>query len=125
MHWLSALQYMDIKSYLPNDILTKVDRMSMAHSIEARVPLLDHKFVEFAATIPPEMKLKGNDNQVHIQKGDGRHFAERHSVSAEARFCRPFRPLVPRATRVFTSAICSCREKVSSEAFSERHISSD
>src|SRR5438552_15891106 len=59
MHWLSALQYLDIKNYLPNDILTKVDRMSMAHSIEARVPLLDHKFVEFAATIPPELKLKG------------------------------------------------------------------
>jgi asparagine synthase (glutamine-hydrolysing) len=59
VHWLSALQYLDIKNYLPNDILTKVDRMSMAHSIEARVPLLDHKLVEFAATIPPELKLKG------------------------------------------------------------------
>ena len=58
-HWLSSLQYFDIKSYLPNDILTKVDRMSMAHSIEAREPLLDHKFVEFAATIPPELKIKG------------------------------------------------------------------
>jgi asparagine synthase (glutamine-hydrolysing) len=59
MHWLSALQYLDIKNYLPNDIMTKVDRMSMAHSIEAREPLLDHKFIEFAATIPPELKLKG------------------------------------------------------------------
>ncbi|MBI4475299.1 MAG: 7-cyano-7-deazaguanine synthase, partial [Acidobacteria bacterium] len=58
-HWLSSLQYMDLKSYLPNDILTKVDRMSMAHSIEARVPLLDHKLVEFAATIPANLKLKG------------------------------------------------------------------
>jgi len=57
-HWLSALQYWDLNSYLPLDILTKVDRMSMAHSIEARVPLLDHKLVEFAATIPPELKLR-------------------------------------------------------------------
>src|SRR5439155_598492 len=57
--WLSALQYLDLKSYLPLDILTKVDRMSMAHSIEARVPLLDHKLVEFAATIPPELNLRG------------------------------------------------------------------
>jgi asparagine synthase (glutamine-hydrolysing) len=56
--WLSALQYLDLKSYLPLDILTKVDRMSMAHSIEARVPLLDHKLVEFAATIPPKLKLR-------------------------------------------------------------------
>ena len=57
--WLSALQYQDLKSYLPLDILTKVDRMSMAHSIETRVPLLDHKLVEFAATIPPEFQLRG------------------------------------------------------------------
>jgi asparagine synthase (glutamine-hydrolysing) len=57
-HWLSALQYMDLKHYLPLDILTKVDRMSMAHSIEARVPLLDHKLVEFAATIPPDLQIR-------------------------------------------------------------------
>jgi asparagine synthase (glutamine-hydrolysing) len=56
-NWLSALQRLDMKNYLPLDILTKVDRMSMAHSIETRVPLLDHKLVEFAATIPPELNL--------------------------------------------------------------------
>ena len=55
--WLSNIQYMDIKNYLPLDILTKVDRMSMANSLEARVPLLDHKLVEFAATIPAEMRI--------------------------------------------------------------------
>jgi asparagine synthase (glutamine-hydrolysing) len=56
--WLAALQYLDLRSYLPLDILTKVDRMSMAHSLEARVPLLDHKVVEFASTIPPELRLR-------------------------------------------------------------------
>jgi asparagine synthase (glutamine-hydrolysing) len=66
-HWLSALQYLDFKHYLPLDVLTKVDRMSMAHSIEARVPLLDHKLVEFAATIPPELKLQGGSTK-HIFK---------------------------------------------------------
>ena len=57
-HWLSAAQYLDLKHYLPLDILTKVDRMSMAHSIETRVPLLDHRLVEFAATIPPELQMR-------------------------------------------------------------------
>jgi asparagine synthase (glutamine-hydrolysing) len=57
-HWLSSLQHLDVKAYLPLDILTKVDRMSMAHSIEARVPLLDHELLEFAATIPPDLALR-------------------------------------------------------------------
>ncbi len=66
-HWLSALQYFDIKTYLPLDILTKVDRMSMANSLEARVPLLDHKLVEFAATIPPQLRLRDGSAK-HIFK---------------------------------------------------------
>ena len=57
-HWLTKLQSLDLQRYLPLDILTKVDRMSMAHSIETRVPLLDHELVEFAATIPPELRLR-------------------------------------------------------------------
>jgi asparagine synthase (glutamine-hydrolysing) len=66
-HWLSAVQFLDIKNYLPLDILTKVDRMSMANSLEARVPLLDHKLVEFAMTIPPDLRLH-NGSTKHIFK---------------------------------------------------------
>jgi asparagine synthase (glutamine-hydrolysing) len=67
-HWLSAIQEHNLKHYLPLDILTKVDRMSMAHSLEARVPLLDHKLVEFAATIPPEWCLRdGNTKYIFKQ----------------------------------------------------------
>jgi asparagine synthase (glutamine-hydrolysing) len=57
--WISAVQYGDLQNYLPLDILTKVDRMTMAHSLEARPPLLDHKLVEFAATIPSRLRLRG------------------------------------------------------------------
>jgi len=55
--WLAQALRLDLDQYLPLDILTKVDRMSMAHAIEARVPLLDHHVVEVAAMIPPELKL--------------------------------------------------------------------
>lgn len=71
-HWLSALQYLDLQHYLPLDILTKVDRMSMAHSLEARVPLLDYKLVEFAATIPPDFLLQGQSGKLlfkHAMRG--------------------------------------------------------
>jgi asparagine synthase (glutamine-hydrolysing) len=67
-HWLSNLQGLDVNTYLPLDILTKVDRMSMAHSIETRVPLLDHKLVEFAATIPPEMNLRGGTTKYILKR---------------------------------------------------------
>ncbi|HWQ35061.1 MAG TPA: asparagine synthase (glutamine-hydrolyzing) [Blastocatellia bacterium] len=56
---LDRLLCLDSKTYLPGDILTKVDRMSMAHSVEARAPLLDHKLIEFALTIPASLKLRG------------------------------------------------------------------
>jgi asparagine synthase (glutamine-hydrolysing) len=62
-HWLSAIQYLDLKTYMPQDILTKVDRMSMAHSLEVRPPLLDHELVELAATIPPELALSGGSGK--------------------------------------------------------------
>ncbi|MFH0809605.1 MAG: asparagine synthase (glutamine-hydrolyzing) [Pseudomonadota bacterium] len=54
---LNRMLYVDSRLYLPNDMLVKVDRMTMAHGLEARVPFLDHKVVEFCASVPKELKL--------------------------------------------------------------------
>ena len=64
---LARVQYADIKTYLPGDILTKVDRASMANSLEVRVPVLDHPFVEWAAGVPSRLKLKGREGK-HVFK---------------------------------------------------------
>jgi asparagine synthase (glutamine-hydrolysing) len=60
---LSRIQYVDIKTYLPDDILTKVDRASMAVSLEVRAPMLDHVFMELVARIPSSLKLRGRETK--------------------------------------------------------------
>jgi asparagine synthase (glutamine-hydrolysing) len=65
---LSRAQYADLKIWLPGDILTKVDRTSMAVSLEAREPLLDHRLVEFAASLPPRMRLRGGGGKWLMKK---------------------------------------------------------
>jgi asparagine synthase (glutamine-hydrolysing) len=60
---LSRAQYADLKIWLPGDILTKVDRTSMAVSLEAREPLLDHRLVEFAARVPAGLRLRGGSGK--------------------------------------------------------------
>ncbi|MEZ5426394.1 MAG: asparagine synthase (glutamine-hydrolyzing) [Pyrinomonadaceae bacterium] len=62
------LLYLDSKTYLPGDILTKVDRMSMAASLEARVPLLDQKLIDYVTRIPAEFKLKGLETKYIFKK---------------------------------------------------------
>ena len=65
---LSKVLYTDIKAYLPGDILVKVDRMSMANSLEVRAPLLDYKVVEYAARIPSKLKLSEYGDKKYILK---------------------------------------------------------
>jgi len=73
---LAQQQYVDIKTYLVDNILVKVDRMSMAASIEARVPLLDHRIVEFALSLPPHYKLRRGRTKLILQRAMRGHLPE-------------------------------------------------
>jgi len=66
--YASTLQYLDIHCYLPEDILTKVDRTSMAVSLESRVPLLDHVLMEYVATMPTSLKLRDGVGKVILKR---------------------------------------------------------
>jgi asparagine synthase (glutamine-hydrolysing) len=65
---LERLLFLDSKTYLPGDILVKVDRMSMANSLETRAPLLDHHLIEFAQTIPASFKLRGLETKYILKR---------------------------------------------------------
>jgi asparagine synthase (glutamine-hydrolysing) len=75
---LSQLQYLDTKTYLPADVLTKVDRMSMLNSLEIRVPLLDHVVAEYASRLPVRFKLRNGEKKYIL-----RRLAERLGVPRE------------------------------------------
>ena len=70
---LSRAQYADLTIWLPGDILTKVDRTSMAVSLEAREPLLDHRLVEFAARVPPGLRIKGGEGKWLMKQAMARY----------------------------------------------------
>jgi asparagine synthase (glutamine-hydrolysing) len=67
-HYLDQASYVDIKTWLADDILVKVDRATMAHSLEARAPLLDHTLMEFAASLPADWKLNGTTTKYLLKK---------------------------------------------------------
>jgi len=70
---LALVQYLDLKTYLVGDINTKVDRASMAHSLEVREPLMDHPLVEWLASLPSSLKLRGQEGKYLLKKAMEAH----------------------------------------------------
>ncbi|MBM3264721.1 MAG: asparagine synthase (glutamine-hydrolyzing) [candidate division Zixibacteria bacterium] len=88
---LNRLLRFETKAYLPDDLLMKVDRMSMAHSLEVRVPLIDYRVVEFAATLPVEMKLKGFTTKALFKKLAARYLPQETVRKPKQGFTPPLR----------------------------------
>jgi asparagine synthase (glutamine-hydrolysing) len=86
---LSKMFYLDLKTFLVDDILTKVDRASMANSLEVRVPLLDHKVVEFAFSLPIGLKLRKGRGKYLLRKAMQRHLPASHLNLSKKGFVTP------------------------------------
>ncbi|MBF0284551.1 MAG: asparagine synthase (glutamine-hydrolyzing) [Magnetococcales bacterium] len=70
---LDQAMYMDLKTWLVDDILVKVDRCTMAHGLEARAPFLDHRVVEYAASLPVSLKIRGMTQKYWLKRSQARH----------------------------------------------------
>jgi asparagine synthase (glutamine-hydrolysing) len=99
---LDRLAYLDLKLYLQDDLLVKVDRMSMANSLEIRTPFLDYTFVEFAATIPTRLKLKGFDTKYILKKALASRLPKEILTKKKIGFDIPLGPWLRKELREFT-----------------------
>ncbi len=95
--WPSQMMRVDFETYLPEDILTKVDRMSMAHSIESRVPLLDTRSSTFAASLPSAMKIDGGRRKRVLKRAAAACCRRRFSTRRKQGFGDSDRRMVPRS----------------------------
>ncbi|HEX7712091.1 MAG TPA: XrtA/PEP-CTERM system amidotransferase [Sphingomonadaceae bacterium] len=86
---LDRAQYADLKFWLPGDILTKVDRTSMAVSLEAREPLLDHRLIEFAAGLPERMRVRGGEGKWLMKRTMRRYLPDNILYRAKQGFVTP------------------------------------
>jgi asparagine synthase (glutamine-hydrolysing) len=95
---LDRAQYADLKFWLPGDILTKVDRASMAVSLEAREPLLDHRLVEFAATLPEGMRIRGGQGKWLMKQAMRRRLPDDILFRPKMGFVTPIAAWLPKPT---------------------------
>ena len=113
---LTRTQYVDFKTYLVDDILTKVDRASMANSLEVRVPILDHKFVELVAQIPSYLKLNGKISKYIFKKAASRFLPDEILNRGKMGFSIPVGEWLKKELKPLV------HETILSETFDERSL---
>lgn len=121
---LDQAQYADMKMWLPGDILTKLDRTSMAVGLEAREPLLDHRLLEFAATLPDALRVHGGQGKWLMKKTMERYLPQDILYRPKMGFVTPiahwFRgPLAQTARDISTSAMLSQLDWFDSKAIAK------
>ena len=127
---LDAAQYADLRFWLPGDILTKVDRTSMAVSLEAREPLLDYRLVEFAASLPENLRVKGTQGKWLLKKAMERYLPKDILYRPKQGFVTPIAqwlrgPLAGQARAVATSSMLARTgwfDKAQVSRLAEAHI---
>ncbi len=112
---LALIQYLDLKTYLVGDINTKVDRASMAHSLEVREPLMDHPLVEWLATLPSSLKVRGREGKWLLKKAMEPHLPTRRPVPAEDGLRGAAGALVPRAAAASACASAVLGERLADD----------
>jgi asparagine synthase (glutamine-hydrolysing) len=102
---LSQMLYVDTKSWLPDDLLIKADRMTMANSVELRVPFLDHKVLEFAASLPANFKLRGFATKYIAKRALGTHVPKEILDRPKAGFPVPYESWIKKELNSWIQAL--------------------
>jgi len=122
LNTLDAMLYIDTKSWLPDDLLVKADKMTMANSLELRVPLLDHKVLEFAAALPTDLKVRGLTTKYLAKKALGRRVPKAILDRKKAGFPVPYELWLRKEMRDYLNDILFDRTTTNRGYFSTQAI---
>ncbi|HEY0409961.1 MAG TPA: asparagine synthase C-terminal domain-containing protein, partial [Candidatus Dormibacteraeota bacterium] len=119
---LARALYLDFKTWLADDGLVKVDRMSMAHALEVRCPLLDHRVVEFAARVPARLKLDGTRSKVLLRRVAARRLPAEILSRPKRGFAPPVSRWLREGLRDFARDLLLASDAFSGDLFDRREV---
>ena len=119
---VTRAQYCDMHLYLPEDVLVKVDRMSMAVALEVRAPLLDHRVLEFAATLPLSLKISGKRGKILLREAVTRFLPRELMDRPKQGFSIPEAKWLRENLRDFVEGALGKRDSILRELFNEKEI---